>query len=75
MALLDVDQWSVLNWMRYAAVCSRCGATDSSVTLCTAMTAYHVASLNAPLLLCYQCAEDYYDYWTAQWEEYNRSRG
>jgi len=75
MALLDVDQWSVLNWMRYAAVCIRCGAADDTVALCTAATAYSDPVKNAPVMLCYECAEDYYDYWNVQWDEYNRSQG
>lgn len=74
MAVLDVDDWAVLNWMRLLA-CWRCKRVNATVSLRPAATAYTDPKDNAPLLLCDACAEDYYEYWKNQWDEYNRSRG
>jgi hypothetical protein len=56
-------------------VCQHCGDREG-VRMIPAMTAYHVEpgepDLNAPLLLCDSCREDYTSYWTERWDEYHR---
>jgi len=53
--------------------CAYCGDVEG-VKMISAMTAYHVEpgepDLNAPLLLCNDCREDYVSYWTERWNEY-----
>lgn len=53
--------------------CVYCGDVET-VLMVNAMTAYHVEpgepDLNAPLLLCKDCREDYVSYWTERWKEY-----
>lgn len=57
-------------------VCQYCGEREK-VILVPAMTAYHhepgEPDPNAPLLLCVSCAEDYTEYWTERWKDYEAS--
>lgn len=74
MAILDVDEWSILHWIIYVARCERCGSMNRNVALHTAATAYDDPKANSPLMLCAACAEDYYHYWGEMWAEYEASR-
>ena len=73
MALLDVDQWAVDNWWRLL-ICERCRWPSHSLALRTAATAYSDPRATAPLLLCDNCADAYYEYWDIMWKEHT-SRG
>lgn len=61
--------------------CERCHGTDARFW--PAMTAYSTHGLdlefdddpNADVFLCQRCHDEYKDYWTEMWSEYNSSRG
>lgn len=55
--------------------CQRCEAVGPDVNERPCMTAYADPKENVKPVLCDLCAQEYLDYWTAMWDEYNRSRG
>ncbi len=62
-----------------AGCCEYCGS-NKNPTWTQSMTAYHwdrlktMESPNRSLFLCFECYNEYMEYWSNMWEEYNYSR-
>ena len=74
MALLDVDEWALVNWWLLLR-CEQCGTQGLDIAVRPSLTAYDDPALNRCPLLCDLCAGMYADYWNNQWAEYHASRG
>ena len=59
-----------LKSMPPALKCQKCGEQSLLVEVRFCMTGYADWKLNVDPVLCPECAEDYFEFWKNQWEEY-----